>query len=121
MEYNLELADGKKVPLYFGTWALARFCEINGDLSVTEMESLLGGDISYKHILSLVLCCAENYTRKHKKPFDYTDVDAGDWIDGLGGLANKKALDLIGAIGKAVNPSYQSAEVVKESQPGKKK
>jgi hypothetical protein len=120
MEYILELSDGKKIPLYFGTWSLARFCEVNGNLSLTQMQQTFANDISYKHVLSLLLCGAEHYARKNKKPFDYTDVDAGDWLDEIGGLESEKSLELLTVIGKTINPAYQGAEVVKEETSKKK-
>jgi hypothetical protein len=119
MEYILDLG-GKKIPLYFGTWSMARFCELNGNLSFTQMQETFARDISYKHIISLLLCGAEHYARKNKKPFDYSDIDAGDWLDELGGLASDKSMELLTVIGKTINPSYQGVEVVK-AEKGKKK
>lgn len=120
MEYQLELSGGGKIPLYFGTWSLARFCELNGNLSFSQMQETFSQDISYKHIISLVLCGAEHYCRKHKQPFDYSDIDAADWIDGIGGLSSQKAFELLKAIGSAINPQYQGVEVKKGGEEEKK-
>lgn len=119
MEYTIELKDGI-IPLYFGTWSISRFCEVNGNLSFSQMQETFSKDISYKHIISLILCGAEHYARKNKKPFDYTDIDAADWIDEMGGLGGEKALALLQVIGQTINPSYQGVEV-KEEKKGKKK
>jgi hypothetical protein len=113
MEYILELRNGIKVPLYFGTWSLSRFCELNGNLSFTQMQELFANDISFKHIISLFLCGAEHYARKNKKPFDYTDVEASDWIDEIGGATSEKFMEVMGVIGQAINPQYQGIEVKK--------
>jgi hypothetical protein len=119
MEYLLELKDGQKVPLYFGTWSLSRFCEMNGNLSFSQMQELFSKDISFRHIISLFLCGAEHYARKNKKPFDYTDVDASDWIDEIGGATSTKFSEVMGLIGQAINPQYQGIEVKEEKKSGK--
>jgi hypothetical protein len=111
MNYEIQLSSGKKIPLYFGTWSISRFCELNGNLSFTAMQELFTNEISFKHILYLMLCGAEHYTRKNKLPFDYTDVDAGDWLDDMGGMLSPKFSELMNVIGKAIYPNYQGMEV----------
>jgi hypothetical protein len=110
MEYILKLKQGE-VPLYFGTWSLSRFCELNGNLSFSQMQELFSKDLAFKHIISLFLCGAEHYARKNKQPFDYTDVDASDWIDEIGGATSTQFSEVMGVIGQAINPQYQGIEV----------
>jgi hypothetical protein len=119
MEYLLELKNGQKVPLYFGTWSLSRFCELNGNLSFSQMQDVFSKDISFRHIISLFLCGAEHYARKNKQPFDYTDVDASDWIDDIGGATSTKFSEVMSMIGQAINPQYQGIEVKEEKKSGK--
>jgi hypothetical protein len=111
MNYEIQLSSGKKIPMYFGTWSLSRFCELNGNLSFTAMQELFTTEISFRHILSLLLCGAEHHCRKNKLPFDYTDVDAGDWLDDMGGMMSPKFAELMDTLGKAVYPNYQGMEV----------
>lgn len=121
MEIKLQLSGGKELPLSFGTWALSRFCELNGDLSFTQMQQLFASEISFKHIISLFLCGAEHYQRKNKLPFDYTDIDAAEWLDEIGGMTSEKFSEVMSAIAKTINPAYQGIEVKKGSDTGKKK
>jgi hypothetical protein len=107
MECTLQLKDGKQLPLYFGTWSLSRFCELNGNLSFTQMQEFFTRDLAFKHILSLLLCGAEHYARKNKLPFDYTDIDASDWIDEIGGPMSEEFESVMKVIGHAINPNYQ--------------
>jgi hypothetical protein len=94
---------------------MSRFCELNGNLSFIAMQRLFSsGDVSYKHIISLLLSGSEHYARKNKLPFDYTDIDSADWIDEIGGLGGEKAFELLKVIGKAINPDYQGVEVLKD-------
>lgn len=113
MEYILTLKDEKKQPLYFGTWSLSRFCELNGNMSFSEMQILFSQGLSFKHVISLFLCGAEHYCRKHKQPFEFSDIDASDWIDEIGGLTSKEFANVMELVAKAVNPSYQGIEVQK--------
>lgn len=120
MELKLKLSGSKELPLYFGTWSLSRFCELNGDLSFTQMRKLFATEIAFKHIISLFLCGAEHYARKNKLPFDYTDVDAADWLDEIGGMTGKQFPEVMTVIAKVINPSYQGVELKKAEGEEKK-
>lgn len=121
MELKLKLSNGKEIPLYFGTWSLGRFCELNGNLSFSAMQQLFAAEISFNHIISLLLCGAEHYCRKNKLPFDYTDIDAADWLDEIGGMTGEQFSEVMTAIAKTINPSYQGVEVKKGGESAKKK
>lgn len=121
MNYTIELSDGNKIPVCFGTWSLARFCELNGNLSFTAMQDLFSNEISYKHIISLLLCGAEHHCKKHNLPFNYNDVEAADWIDDMGGMLSDKFQHVMTLIGNAINPKYQGVEVSKKKGEPKKK
>jgi hypothetical protein len=115
MEYKLKLKSGE-IPLYFGTWSLSRFCELSGNLSFSQMQELFTGDLSYKHIISLFLCGSEHYARKNKKPFEYTDVDASDWIDEIGGITGIQFSEVMALVGQSINPRYQGISVEGEEK-----
>lgn len=121
MELKLKLSGGKELPLYFGTWSLSRFCELNGNLSFSAMQTLFASEISFKHIISLLLCGAEHYARKNKLPFDYTDIDAADWLDEIGGMTGEQFSEVMTAIAKTINPSYHGIEVKKGEDKATKK
>jgi hypothetical protein len=119
MEYLLKLKQGE-VPLYFGTWSLSRFCELNGNLSFSQMQELFSKDIAFKHIISLFLCGAEHYARKNKQPFDFSDVDASDWIDEIGGAASEEFSKVMTMIAYVINPQYQGIDVKKGKEEKKR-
>jgi hypothetical protein len=120
MTYTIQTANGKSIPLYFGTWSLARFCELNGDLSFTQMQDLFSTGVSFRHIISLVLCGAEHHAKTNKQPFNYTDVDAADWIDQMGGIVGEGTQEMLLVVGRAINPKIQGVEVVKDKGSKKK-
>jgi hypothetical protein len=84
--YAIELSDKTKIPLRFCTWTFTRFCEVNGDLTLEEMQKQIGVGMTLKKFISLILCAAEYVCLKEKKEFSYTEIDAADWIDEMGGL-----------------------------------
>lgn len=115
MTYTIQTTDGKDIPLFFGTWSVCRFCQLNGNLSFSAMQSLMA-DLSYSHIISLILCGAEYHARKNNIDFTYTEMDAAEWIDALGGMMGDKMKELLRTIGKSINPNYQGVEVVNGSE-----
>lgn len=87
-EFTITLEDGKVIKGKFNTWAIARFCNRRGigfDTLVTTDFSKFGIDA----MLDIVLCAVESKARRDGQPFSFTDVDAGDWFDQLGGLGAK--------------------------------
>jgi hypothetical protein len=121
MTYTIQTKDGKQIPMYFGTWSLSRFCELNGNLSFSQMQELFTTSLSFNHIITLLLCGAEHSARKNGKQSTYTDIDAGDWIDEMGGLTGKSMNDLMLVVGRAINPAYQGVEIETDKKPAKKK
>ena len=74
------------ISLRFCTWSLKRFCETNGNLTFSQLLEKLSGSLSLTDITNLLLCAAEYQYVKEKKPFPFTDLDASDWIDEMGGI-----------------------------------
>lgn len=48
--------------------------------------------------VSLMLCAAEYVCVKEKKDFAYTDMEASDWIDAMGGIAGSGFLAMLSVI-----------------------
>lgn len=108
--YTIELSDGKKIPLRFCTWSLNRFCEINGNLTLIEMQKVLSEDMSLNKFMSLVLCAAEYMCIKNNADFTYTAIDAADWIDGIGGIGGKGMQDMLLAVTESVKSNSKTAK-----------
>jgi hypothetical protein len=85
--YTISLGDGKKIPLRFCTWTFKRFCEINGNMTLSQLQDALSSGMTLSGFISLMLCAAEYVCLKDNKEFKYTDMDASDWIDEMGGIA----------------------------------
>lgn len=109
MEYTLELKNGK-IPMYFGNGTMENFCEAHGNLSFTQLQDLFSGGVSFKHVIDLLFYGAEFYSRLHKKPFDYTRVDASVWLDEIGGMMSDEMEKIYLLVGKVINPKYQGVE-----------
>lgn len=118
-QYIIKAGD-KEIPVLFGTWAIMRFCEINGNMSFSDMQKALG-EISFKHIISLMLCGAEYWCRKNNQTFSFNDLDAAEWVDEMGGLQSDQMVELLLVLGKAINPDYQKVEVVEKANEEEKK
>lgn len=87
--YTIKLSDGKEIPLRFCTWTLMRFCEVNGDMKLEDMVSLIGnGGMTLQQFISLIQCAAEYTPFKEGKVPDFRPIDVADWIDDIGGLAS---------------------------------
>jgi hypothetical protein len=93
--------EDQTINLIFRTWAFKRFCDLN-NLSFSAMLEILSDDIHFDKLIQLVLCAAEYACKKENKEFNYTDVDACEWIDSLGGISGKKFLEMIPVITQAL-------------------
>ena len=94
--------NGEKIQLRFCTWSLKRFCEAQGNISFQQMLDLFSGGLSISHITSLLLSAAEYHFIKDKKPFPFTDIDACEWIDELGGVNGAAFVKVIEMAGRSL-------------------
>jgi len=94
-EFEITLNSGEIIKGKFGTWAAKRFCDKLG-LSISDFIQLQSGDtLSFEHLCQTILCAVEYKSRKDKKGFAYSDVDACEWIEELGGLGSEKYTKLV--------------------------
>lgn len=56
-------------------------------MTLTQLQDALSSGMTLSGFVSLLLCAAEYVSLKDKKEFEYTDMDAADWIDEMGGIA----------------------------------
>jgi hypothetical protein len=95
--------NGEKVEFFFKTWTLSRFCEKNGNMPLVDFFNLLGSNgLTLPQISDLLLCAVEYGFVKNKTQFPYTDFDACEWIDGLGGIGGTAFTELLSKIAEAV-------------------
>jgi hypothetical protein len=96
--YTINLGDGKKIPLRFCTWSFKRFCEINGNMTLSQLQDALSSGMTLTGFISLMLCAAEYVCIKEKREFTYSDMDASDWIDDMGGIAGSGFISMLTVI-----------------------
>jgi hypothetical protein len=100
--YFLLKRESGDVGLNFRTWTFQRFCEKSGDISFQQMIELLSGGIGIKQMADLLLCAAEYQYVKEQKPFPFTNFDACEWIDELGGINGAAFMEVITAASNAL-------------------
>lgn len=96
--YTITLGDGTNIPLRFCTWSFKRFCEINGNMTLTQLQDALSNGMTLNGFVSLLLCSAEYMCVKEKKEFNYTDIEASDWIDEMGGISGSGFIAMLKVI-----------------------
>lgn len=96
--YAISLGNGKKIQLRFCTWTFKRFCELNGNLTLSQLQDALSSGMTLSGFISLLLCAAEYVCLKDKKEFEYTEMDAAEWIDEIGGIAGSGFIEMLSVI-----------------------
>ncbi len=96
--YTINLGNGKKIPLRFCTWTFKRFCELNGNLTLSQLQDALSSGMTLSGFISLLLCAAEYVSIKEQKEFNHTEMDAADWIDEMGGIAGSGFISMLSVI-----------------------
>lgn len=96
--YTISLGNGTKIPLRFCTWTFKRFCEVNGNMTLTQLQDALSSGMTLSGFVSLLLCAAEYVSIKEKKEFLYNEMDASDWIDEMGGIAGSGFMAMLSVI-----------------------
>lgn len=57
-------------------------------MTLTQLQDALSSGMTLTGFVSLLLCAAEYVCVKESKDFTYTEMDASDWIDDMGGIAS---------------------------------
>lgn len=88
--FEITLDDKSIVKGQFSLWSIKRYCD-KKNLSLSGLsEQLTAEKISFDDVCMLILCAVEHCSRVDKKGFAFTDMDACDWIDQLGGVTSDK-------------------------------
>jgi hypothetical protein len=118
--YTISLGNGKKIPLRFCTWTFKRYCEINGNMTLSQLQDALSSGMTLSGFVSLLLCAAEYVCIKEKKEFAFTDMDAADWIDEMGGVASNACIEMLAVMVKSFTDSGAKSKEKKIPEPAKK-
>lgn len=102
--------NGTVIKGQFNTWALKRFCDKN-KLTLGQLQSKKPEDYTMNDIIELILCAVESKARKTETPFSYSDVEACEWIDELGGIYSEKLVAVF---------NHQASEIEVKSEDEKK-
>ena len=118
--YELELSSGEKVQLKFCTWSLKRFCQLQ-KIGPAEIGDALNVSDSLEAISNLLRAAAEYPLYKEGITPKFTDLDACDWIDDLGGISGKKFQDVMAALTESLSSGIEESPVKKPKKDGVKK
>lgn len=67
-------------------------------MTLSQLQDALSSGMTLSGFISLLLCASEYVCIKEKKEFNYTDMDASDWIDEMGGIAGSGFLAMLSVI-----------------------
>lgn len=67
-------------------------------MTLMEFQDALSNNMTLSMFVSLMLCASEYIHVKDKKEFTFTDIDAADWIDDIGGIGGKGVTDMMKVI-----------------------
>lgn len=101
--YSIVIDEDTTIPVRFSTWTMKRFCERKGNISLAQLFDILGGGgASLDDIALLLLCAAECAWMENKDPnkasFEYTDFDACNWMDAMGGVNGEEFKEMLSVI-----------------------
>ncbi len=86
-EFKLSTRD-EIVLLTWDTWAMARFCELAGNIPLSGLFALYDANVfSLKHVIWMIMASAESANEGRV----ITDREAGKWIDEAGGLTDPES------------------------------
>lgn len=108
--YTINLGDGKQIPLRFCTWTFKRFCEVNGNMTLSQLQDALSSGMTLSGFISLLLCASEYVCVKDKKDFAFSDMDAADWIDEMGGIAGSGFVAMLKVIVESFTDSGSNGQ-----------
>lgn len=65
---------------------------------MSQLQDALSNGMTLTGFVSLMLCAAEYVCVKESKEFTYSDMEASDWIDEMGGIAGSAFLAMLSVI-----------------------
>lgn len=102
--YTIERQSGANIDIAFTTWVFKTFAQ-SKNLSVDQLIDYIQGKgkngqsgglyFSIEDLLSLMLIGAKYSCVKRGENFSYTDIDACEWLDELGGINGGKVKEMM--------------------------
>ena len=117
--YELNLTDGKVIPLRFCTWSLKRFCKIQG-IGPSEIGDVLSSNEALDAIVNLLKSAAEYEYVSKGTTSSITEVEVCDWIDDMGGIGGIKFSEVMSALSESMNSGIENS-VTSKSEDGEVK
>jgi hypothetical protein len=109
-EFEITLNNGTVLKGKFSLWSVKRYCD-KKKLSLQGLAEQMGQDkLDFEDITLMVLCAIEDISRREKKGFAYTDQDACDWIEELGGITGEKYTALMNHAKSDLEPVEENGE-----------
>lgn len=118
--YELKLTSGDKIQLQFCTWSLKRFCKLQG-IGPSEIGEALNGNEALDAISNLLRAAAEYPIYKQGLTPSFTDLDACDWIDDLGGISGLKFQEVMAALTESLSSGLEEPNTKKSKKDAVKK
>ena len=113
--YELKLTSGDKIQLQFCTWSLKRFCKLQG-IGPSEIGEALNGNEALDAISNLLRAAAEYPIYKQGLTPSFTDLDACDWIDDLGGISGLKFQEVMAALTESLSSGLEEPNTKKSKK-----
>lgn len=117
--YELNLTDGKVIPLRFCTWSLKRFCKLQG-IGPSEIGDVLSSNEALDAIVNLLKSAAEYEYVSKGTTSSITEVEVCDWIDDMGGIGGIKFSEVMSALSESMNSGIENS-VTSKSEDGEVK
>ena len=118
--YELNLTDGKVIPLRFCTWSLKRFCKIQG-IGPSEIGDVLSSNEALDAIVNLLKSAAEYEYVSKGTTSSITEVEVCDWIDDMGGIGGIKFSEVMSALSESMNSGIENSVTSKSEDSEVKK
>jgi len=118
--FELNLSDGKVIPLRFCTWSLKRFCQLQ-KIGPSDIGIALSGEGSLDAIVNLLRAAAEYPLYKEGITPTFTEMEVCDWIDDLGGMTSPKFQAILTALGESMNSGLDEKPTKKSKKDEVKK
>lgn len=98
-EFEITLENAEVIRGQYSLWSIKRFCD-KKNLSLNQLQEAMSADkLTFDDVCEVLLCAVEFKCRQNKEVFKYTDVDACNWIESLGGLMGEDYIKLMNHAG----------------------
>lgn len=79
-------------------------------MTLSQLQDALSSGMTLSGFISLLLCAAEYVCVKEKNEFEYTDMEASDWIDEMGGIASSGFVAMLAVIVESFTDSGSNGQ-----------